>query len=371
MADETNVETSQQEQAAGNGLSQEIQQHLDMAFQDPINAAAAPLAVATAPVPSAFDEVNYLKSNFGFESMDQAKAALEELKTLKAAPPPTFEFPDEQSKKLAYAIKENKIEDLYSFVSTQKMLAELETKPPEDKLKAYLKDMNPLFEAEDVEYKFNKLYGVDEDQFKDSSGEVFDEPGLRLAKLEAKQRLQQDLEKATEHFATKKTTVKLPDFETADPEYLAYKKALAEGAANDQEVLEAYKKMTPADIQTATKFVDEANKLEIDFAFVPDAESFSKAVDLASDTNKFFADYYGEDGSPNRKQFLQDIYFGKNKERILKEAMKQATNATIKWFLARNNGNNNVQRPYIAEPGVQSELQQHLDMAYAAQNGRS
>lgn len=361
-----------------NQLSPEIQHGLAMAFgEQPIeNPTATTDVPLVAPVVSTaseeaevFDEPTYLKQNFGWESQEAAKAELGELRKLKQSTASPFDSLDENSKKIAIAIKENRIDDIYDYVSTQKMLAGLETKTPEEKLKSYLKVQNPLFNFEDIDWKYTKLYSVDESKYKDADGEVFDAPGLRIAELESKQRLQQDIEKATQYFASQKSTVKLPDFSAADTGYESYKKMMTESEAMNKETVEAYQKITPADIQLKAQFNDEANKLGIDFDFVPDKDSFTKAVALASDTDKFFADYYGEDGSPKRKQFLQDIYFAKNKDKIIGEAMKQAVNATMKWFIARNNGQGG-QRQYNADHVVPDELKQHFEMAFAGQNGR-
>ena len=144
---------------------------------------------------------------------------------------------------------------------------------------------------------------------------------------------------------------------------------MSDSQEESKKTVEAYKKVTPTDIKLTAKFNDEANKLGVDFDFVPDADSFNKAIALVTDTNKFYADYYGEDGSPKRNEFLQDIYFAKNKDRIIGEAMKQAVNATIKWFIARNNGNAGGQRQYNADHVVSDELKEQMDMAFAGQNG--
>lgn len=356
-------------------LSPELQANLAMAFgeQQPVNnESVAPIdqreVTQQQDVQPAFDEVAYLGENFGWKSKDEAKAEIEELRKLKQSATSPFEGLDENSKKIAFAIKENKIDDIYDYVSTQKLIRELDTKTPEEKLKAYLKLQNPLFNPDDVEWKYNKLYSVDETQYKDSDGEVFDPQGLRIAQIELQQKLQQDIEKANEYFSTKKD-IKLPDFASSDTGYEDYKKMMSDAQEESKKTVEAYKKVTPTDIKLTAKFNDEANKLGVDFDFVPDADSFNKAIALVTDTNKFYADYYGEDGSPKRNEFLQDIYFAKNKDRIIGEAMKQAVNATIKWFIARNNGNAGGQRQYNADHVVSDELKEQMDMAFAGQNG--
>lgn len=96
------------------------------------------------------------------------------------------------------------------------------------------------------------------------------------------------------------------------------------------------------------KFNDEASKLAFDVAYEPDKESFDKAIANASDMQTYFANYYAEDGSPKREEFLRDLYAGQNITKIVSEAIKQATNQTKAWFLKnQKNIGDGTQRNFV------------------------
>ncbi len=139
---------------------------------------------------------------------------------------------------------------------------------------------------------------------------------------------------------------------------------MEESAAIDAETKEAYKSFTPKDIETRINFNDEANKIAFEFHYEPEAEGFKQSLDLVTDTQKYFEKYKNSDGSPNRKQFLQDIYFIQNKEKIIMAAMNQAKNATLKAQLPDNSqGSFQRQQPQTGEP---NELHKYMQAAGVA-----
>jgi hypothetical protein len=114
---------------------------------------------------------------------------------------------------------------------------------------------------------------------------------------------------------------------------------------------EAYSKLSPKDISMVFKFNDEANKLAFDIVYEPEKESFNKAISEASDLTKFFENFYDKDGSPDRIKQAAAIYAAQNIEKIVSEAIVQATNQTKKWFLAnQKNVVEKTQRNYVLPP---------------------
>jgi hypothetical protein len=156
-----------------------------------------------------------------------------------------------------------------------------------------------------------------------------------------------------------KSKLVLPTLEEATDEgYAQYLKMLEDMPKLDAEVKEAYKSFVPKQIETKLKFTDEASKIDFEFQYEPDNESFKKAVELASDQDLFFNSFINSDGTPNRKGFLEFIYKGLNAERMVTEAIKQGSNARMKALLPDNSsGGLNRQSPSIIE---QSELDKQM-----------
>jgi hypothetical protein len=176
-----------------------------------------------APATTVAPVVDYLK-DLGFEDIDSAKAAIEDYKKLKAAPPaetPKFEFADEQSKKIHELLREGKTKEVAAFLQAQELVSNADSMNDEQKLKLLIKMQNPRFDKELIEDEYATLYSINEEDF-------FDDPmKLRKERLKMEQRVENDVAKAQEFFAQYKQKFQLPDITapvaTVDNDYEAYK----------------------------------------------------------------------------------------------------------------------------------------------------
>lgn len=151
-----------------------------------------------------------------------------------------------------------------------------------------------------------------------------------------------------------KSNIVLPNIEEPiDEGYATYKKNMEQQALEDKEVLAAYKSLLASQLETKISFNDEPNKIAFEFQFIPDADSFAKAVNIVSDHEQFWNLFKHPDGSPNRTKFLDTVYYAMNKEKVLTEAMKQAKNATIKATLPDNSAGSDRQ---LTQPVEENEL---------------
>ena len=341
----------------------------------PVNTPATAQPAAAPSDDDVFDETDYLNKTYGFESAEKLKEALEELKNLKATP--ALKQLDEQSKLIYDYLAEGKTDEVLGLLSGMKSVRGLEGKTEEEKLKYWLKTQNPLFEDNDINYEFKQLYEVEKSKYTNENEEV-DEQAYRIAQLKAKQRMQSDLARAEEYFVKFKDGLKLSPLTIAqpavDPEVESIRQMLKDAPRLTAETKAAYAKLSPADLKAMVKLIDEANQIDVESSFEPDKEGFDNAVALASDLDAFLKQYISsEDGSPLRQKFAQDIYFARNREKIIQQAMLDAVNATIKRFINKpSGGSNNGQRNYGAtSPSLPDELKKQLDMAYAKQNGQA
>lgn len=344
--------------------------------QEPINEIEKPNIEGTAaepvaqePAPFSFD---VFKDRFGYEKPEDVLSEIEQLRALKENPATAaIKYENEQSEKLAKAFQAGKVDEVYNYLNEQRKLDTLTaseiTKESADaiiKLGMQLK-YKDLTESE-IDYKFKKQFAIpkepvqsdteDDDEFEARKSEWKD----RVAEIEMEKIIEAKLAKPELEAAKHKLV--LPNIEAeVDEDYLQYKESLEKSATIDAETKEAYKSFKPKDIETKLNFKDEANKIEFEFQYEPDEEGFKQSLDLVMDTQKYFEKYKGQDGSPNRKQFLQDIYFIQNKEKIIMAAMNQAKNATLKSQLPDNSqGSFQRQSPQGTEP---SELHKYMQAA--------
>ncbi len=324
-------------------------------------APAAPVAPTTEPVTTA-DPFGLFKEKFGYESPEAAVTEIEALRAFRAAPPPAaLNFENEQSKRVAEALQAGKLAEVYEVLDRQmkidrltggEVTADTAAEIIKFGMQEKYKDLTPA----QINFRFNKQYGLPP------------KPALLPA---------EDQEEYNERVAAWQAQVDdrqmelLIDAQIAKPELLATKSKLVfptinrpEDAAFQEwqslvqenerlaaETTQAYKAFTPTSLAMKINFKDEPNKIDFDFLFEPDPDSFKKAQEMTFDINTFWKNFIKPDGTPDRKEFLETIYFGLNRQKILLEALNQSKNATIKASLPDNSAGGLVrQLPPTQEP---------------------
>ena len=113
------------------------------------------------------DADEWLKREFNWESAEQAKAELEELRQLResASSQAEIEFANEQSAKLFQLLQEGKEDDLYSFLENKKRIdrlasADLNTSTAAEIIKLNMAQKYKDLTQEEINYKFNKDFGI-------------------------------------------------------------------------------------------------------------------------------------------------------------------------------------------------------------------
>mgnify|MGYP001605420772 CR=1 FL=1 len=272
-----------------------------------------------------------------------------ELRALKDKAPaiPEFEFENEDSKNLFEAFRAGKVSEVRDYLDRQHKIdkaigldvsAETAAEIVKLGMQIKYKDLTPA----EIEYKFKKQFGTpakptqaeaEEDvAYQSRISQWQDQVNDRQMELLIEAKL------AKPEITAAKAKIVLPEIEQAtDDDYLQYKQGLEEESKLAAETIAAYKAFTPKSIETKINFKDEANKIDFDFQFEPDQESFGKSIEMISDIQQFYKSFYNQDGTPDRKKFLDAVYFASNKDKIILEAIKQAKNATIKAMIPDNN----------------------------------
>jgi len=314
------------------------------------------------------DPFGIFKEKFGYETPDAAIKEIEELRAFKAQPrTPEFTVPDSESAAILKALAAGKKEDVWRAldhdIRIERLLgSEVNKDSAVDIVKMGMalkyKDLTP----DEINYKFNKQFAIppkptqaleeddtDYQQRLSQWQDVVNDKHIELV-IEAKS-IKPELQNA-------KGKLEIPDIETpVDEGYIQYQKMLEENARLDAETKAEYQKITPDEVETKLNFKDEANKIAFEFQFKPDADMFSKAVDIASDGEKFWGLFRNSDGTPNRKLFLESIMYALDKNKVLLSAMNQTKNATIKAQLPDNSQGGLVRQiPQSQEPNELDQM---------------
>lgn len=300
------------------------------------------------------DPAVWLKQNFDFDSVESAQEWINKQRELEKNPP-KYEpsFANDESKRWAEYFTAGKEDDLYQSLHARQQVKNIDTLSDEQKIKLYIKMQNPLFDQELVDYQFKREYGFNEDEFKDEDGNITDPMAHRFAKIAAQQKMQNDINKASEYFTQYKSKIDLSPLaqqqaQAPDEEYEAYKQARTQQADNQKVLAETLSKITEDKVNYSYKFNDEASKLAFDINFLADKQGFEDARKAAINYGEYLnRNYYTPEGQPMNDKFLRDIYIAQNLDKFAAEIAKQAINADRKWFLAnQKNIQDPVQRSY-------------------------
>jgi len=323
------------------------------------------------------DYFGQIKEKFGYQSHEDAIKEIEELRAFKAAPTVDIPFENEDSEKLFKAVTKGDRATVYQILKKEQEINQFITAEvtPETaagivKLGMQLKYKD--LSADEIDYKFKKTFAPPPKPVQDLN----EEPEDYNVRLSAWQEMADDknmellieAKLAKPELEAAKSKLVFPDIVTTEDEaFVQYKKALeqqtqiqAEQEKSNAAIIAAYKALTPKEIGVKLNFIDEPNKINFDFEFEPDPESFSKTMPMVMDTQAFFDSFNDKDGNPDRKAFLEAVYFAKNKNQVILEAIKQGKNAAIKAMLPDNQGG--IVRQLVQTPGEPSEL----DKAMAA-----
>ena len=290
------------------------------------------------------------KEKFGYEKPEDIITEIEQLRVLKQKPPVAdIEFADAKSENIFKALQGGKMDEVYNFLDEQRKLDRFTTgEVTEDSAAEIIKlgmalkykDLTPA----EINYKFNKQFQIPKEPV---MTDMDDEDEFKLKHADWKEQVNSvkmdmmiEAKFAKPELEAAKSKLTLPSIEQAvDPDYqnyLQFQKELEDVQKQDAAINEAIKTFTTKQLETKLNFKDEANKIDFDFQFEPDQESFAKAIEMVTDNSKYLDSFKNADGSFNHKALLEAVYFGKNKEKVIMAAINQGKNAAIKASLPDN-----------------------------------
>lgn len=359
VAQEAIVNTQEAEQV---NIQQEelLDQRMAFAFSDgdfqqqnngsEEGAAGAAAEIAKVEVLDTKQETVNPFADFGFESAEQLKTELEMLRAKSTTPEvKDYEFANEESKQIAQIINEGKLADLKKWVDSKLLTSNLDSLGQEEKLKLYLRMQNPKFDNELINDEYASLYSFDEekDDLLDKETGKVDPIKLRKEKLRLEQRIENDLEKANEYFASQSTKVQLPSISvpqvTENKDYEEHMASVAKANEfTEKVIIPQTNSLKEEDLKMSFEVNDPKAQMNFRISVIPTKEHLEKAKDgVLNLTDLIRSIAYDENGTYNPVKAAQFVLKNQYFDEYVKSVAKQAVNAErVSKIAERKNGGN-------------------------------
>lgn len=276
--------------------------------------------------------VNEWFKELGFETADEAKAEVPELKKLKGQQQVVEEqkFANEDSRKFFDYVKNGEEDKVLDFLSNKKRLekyttAEINESTAADIVKLAMQQKYKDLTTDEIEYKFRKQFSIPKEPVK---GELDDDTEFeekhnewKLKADEAKMELLIEAKLAKPELEKLKSELVLPDIQGS-------KQSAAAPSKEDLEKVEklrtSYLERLTDSMKTFNGFASQYKNEDVDVSAqytVTDEEKAALKTELETfDVEDFvITRWFNEDGTPNAKQMVEDIYLLRNKEKVFQK----------------------------------------------------
>lgn len=305
------------------------------------------------------DADEYLKSNLGYSNWDEAKNDIEQLKKLKEQPS-SFDFQNEQSKKIFEAIKNGNENEIYEYLNNKKQIDRIEKLDignPENaseliKLNLRLKHQE-LDDSEIVDlFKENYEKPLKPEQ---SLSEDDDEYNERLNNWKSKcdfidRKIVRDAKiMRTEFTQLASQKIVLPDIPQMGNETKV--ELTQEDLTRQQAFRDSFVSSAKSAINDLNEFSVSVNdgevNLTVGYGFSQEEKSLidnqiNNFVENGYDANALFAErWLNDNGTINSKQMVKDLSLLYNEGKISQKLVQEAANKRLEGYL-REKKNINV-----------------------------
>lgn len=271
------------------------------------------------------DADEWLKSTFGWENTDSAKAELDELRKLRenASTKEEIKFANEASEKFYRLLQEGKEDDVYNFLQEKKKIEKLTASELNEDLAAEVIKTNMQkkykdLTASEIEYKFNKQFGVPAKPVQQDV-ETDDEYQQRLSSWEDKVRdikteMMIEAKLAKPELERLKSELTLPDIKSANEGNQGYSQ---EELAIHEKLVNSFKDSAKSALNSFDGFnvsvKDEEVDIPLSYAISQEeksaiAEQIERFADSNFDANAILADrWLTDDNQLNTAQMIKDL----------------------------------------------------------------
>lgn len=278
---------------------------------------------------------SFVKNEFGFETIDEAKEFFQTAKEKKEQP--ALKFENEDSEKFFNLLKEGKKDEVYEFLAQQKRIeklsgAEVNAKTAEEIIKLSIQSKYPNLSEDEIDTVFQDKFSIPSKPIK-SFEEDDEEYQQKLADWESKvsgieKKMVIEAKMAQPEIAALKKNLVLPEIQSTQSS-----EPTQEDLQTVKELREQFEQTLESDYKNFggfnVTFKDESSGIEIPIAYVPtDEEKVSLKNELSDfDHTEYFGNrWFAKDGKPQVPQMMADKYFLENKEKILQKVANEAAN---------------------------------------------
>jgi hypothetical protein len=328
-----------------------------------------------------YDANEYIKTQLGFDDWDTAKQQLEELRRAKES---GFQFENEESKKLYEYIRENKEDDLVSFLQEKKQFDRLYNAEVKDaataadivKLSMYQK--NKDLDKSEIDFLFNEKFSMPAkpqqmaDEFDSDYEQRVSAWENRVNEIE--KRLVIEAKLAKPELEKYKSSYVLPELNKQTP----YEGPTQEELETRQKVVNKF----VSDLDNAAFTFDgftasvRDEGAEFNVAYTPSieeqlvvGEQLRYLAENDLNVNMLFADrWVNDDGTVNSRQVARDLFLLQNEGKIMQKYANEAANRRLAMHL-KNQSNihftNQTQSNTFAPDNSKSEMDRLAAIMFA------
>ena len=325
---------------------------------------------------SSFDQNQFVKERFGFESVEDAENQFKKYKEQ-----PSFEFKDDVSKTLFDAIREGKADDVYQVLNQQKRLeklttSELNTELAIEIVKENLKQKHRELNDEEVDILFYDKFYVPlkpEQSFDETDEDYSNKVKSWEAQVDyTEKKLLIEAKMTRSELEKLKSEIQLPDIYNEAGRYAESQ----EEFELMQQARSTYEQTLNSDFQSFNGFnvsvKDEDVEIPITFNVAEEERLAMKNQLEDFDTDTYFEGrWFNNDGRPNVQQIMADKYLLENRDKIFSKIANEAASQRLLAHLKKN-GNININQtptPQGAKPdlgGIDAERQRMAEWAFSS-----
>lgn len=302
-----------------------------------------------------FDEEDYLKNNFGFQSREQARTELERLRNLEKNPvKEEIKFENDESKRIFDLIKSGKpekIKELRDYFDRQDRLDRItqydlsKAEQAADILKAHLQFKNPDLTPKEVDRLINRKFSFPEkpannlDLTPEENQAAIQAWETKVREIEEDMIIEAKLVRP--ELSQFKSNLVLPDIQPpVDPVAAeAKQKELQQWQTSRNNYLTSLNR----DLQSFNgfTFTYKDNEVEYQIPFTPSDQEKAQLKEQLSDFNRDqFLDqrWFDEAGNPKINEIAADIYLLQNRDKIMQKFVNESS-AKMLAHIKKNRAN--------------------------------
>jgi hypothetical protein len=304
-----------------------------------------------------FNEDDYIKNKWGFNTAEDARREIEELRALKGKQPEPLKFANEQSEKYFNALKDGKEDDVWNYLNEKKRLERIEkmdiktVNEAAEIIKADLqykyKDLTP----EEIERQFARRFPTLKEpkqtdlQTDEEFAEVMNDYKQKLKDTQLDMIIEAKM--ARPEISKFKSELVLPDIPKTNGEPKLSQEELAAREADLKVFQEAFDRDYKNFSGYTIKAKDGDVELPVNYVISQEEQNVLKAEFNTFDLQDYFAkrwitvDKTTGRATPNVAQTLDDRYLLENRDKIFQKIANEAA-AQMAAYLRKQKSNINV-----------------------------